>query len=130
MASIAHLLSSVYRAQHKETKQLVALKVFERTENGRHLANNERQFLAALTNEPGSRIPHFHGSSVIPDKELHYIAMEYFPFSSIASHLKQEGALRLEIAIEVLRQLVRLTAPPCFVAHSCTALWHGVSAAP
>lgn len=108
--SCTHLIfSTLYLAFVDEDEDCpVAVKVFNTDRNGRVLFENECAVLADLPAHPA--LLEFHGSGCLA-KQQPFIAMEYFPHPTLQSYLKTHGPLPEEVALEIIKQLVRNPIP-------------------
>lgn len=94
--------SKIYLGRNLDTLESVAIKKVKLENNGSILYENEINILTTLS--PHKNFPKIHGYSIKRSKG--YIVMEYLPFPTLKTFLKNKGALLEEQALIILKQIL------------------------
>lgn len=101
----AHLVSTVYKAEHKDGS-LLAVKFFEQQPNAQLLYDNEVTVMQQVPEDSAYFLPL---RTTGCDDGCNFIAMDYAPFGTLRELLALRGALPEEEAIFIAEQIVRLS---------------------
>ncbi len=98
-------MGAVYKARHKSTENIVALKVLFP-----HLTRKNEQYLDRFRREAevASKLNHPNIVKSLDygeDKGYHYLAMEYIEGESVAEVIKKNGRIDEKKAIEIVKQI-------------------------